>query len=134
MAHGGKVPLLMVDAIVEAPGRGVLLVERRYPPPGWALPGGRVEYGETVEAAVAREVLEETGLRLTTLRQFHVYSDPARDPRGHAVTVVFSAQAEGEPRGGDDARTARFHPWERLPPLAFDHARILADYRRRQED
>ena len=123
---------LAVDAIVEIPGRGVLLVERRYPPPGWALPGGFVEYGETVEAAVARELLEETGLVSESARQFGVYSDPRRDPRGHTVSVVFIVTARGDPRGGDDARDARFFPWEALPSIAFDHAQILADYRNRR--
>jgi 8-oxo-dGTP diphosphatase len=119
-----------VDAIVERPELGVLLIERRHPPSGWALPGGFVEYGESVEAAVARELREETGLAAESLRQFHVYSHPARDPRGHTVSVVFVVGTAGEPLGGDDARRARFFPWDALPPLAFDHARILADYRK----
>ena len=131
--RGRTAPRLAVDAIVERPGAGVLLIERRNPPPGWALPGGFVEYGETVEAAVARELEEETGLAAESVRQFRVYSDPARDPRGHTVAVVFVVTARGEPRGGDDARQARFFPWEALPPLAFDHARILEDYRQKDD-
>jgi 8-oxo-dGTP diphosphatase len=126
----GKAVGLAVDAIVERPGRGVLLVERRWPPPGWALPGGFVEFGETVEQAVTRELLEETGLVAESVRQFHTYSDPARDPRGHTVSVIFVVSARGEPVGGDDAKAARFFPWDALPPLAFDHAQILAGYRK----
>ncbi|MBI4081287.1 MAG: NUDIX hydrolase [Candidatus Lambdaproteobacteria bacterium] len=125
-------PRLAVDAIIERPGRGVLLIERRNPPPGWALPGGFVERGESCEDAVRREVREETGLELEQLTQFRVYSEPARDPRGHVVSVVFAAIASGEPHGGDDARAARFFPWEALPPLAFDHGKILHEYRQRQ--
>jgi 8-oxo-dGTP diphosphatase len=124
-----RTPGLAVDAIVEVAGKGVVLVERKFPPPGWALPGGFVEYGESVEEAVRREVLEETGLTLIDPRQFHVYSEPGRDPRRHMASVVFVATAEGEPRGGDDARQARIFPWHALPSLAFDHDRILDDYR-----
>ena len=123
-------PLLAVDAIVDLPGRGVVLIERRNPPYGWALPGGFVDVGESVEDAVVREVLEETALRLRDARQFHVYSDPARDPRGHTVSVVFAGTASGEPRSGDDAKAVRVFAWDDLPELAFDHARILDDYRR----
>ena len=121
---------LAEDAIVERPGQGVLLIERKYPPPGWALPGGLVEYGETVEQAVARELQEETGLIAESVQQLRVYSDPQRDPRGHSVAVAFAVKAHGEPKGGDDAKTARFFPWDALPALAFDHAQILADYRK----
>lgn len=128
-SHEPRTPGLAVEAIIEIAGRGVVLVERKYPPPGWALPGGFVEIGESVEEAVRREVMEETGLTLIEPRQFHVYSEPGRDPRRHVASVVFVATAEGEPRGGDDARHARVFPWEALPPLAFDHGRILADYR-----
>jgi 8-oxo-dGTP diphosphatase len=129
MSGPPKTPNLAVDAIVARTGEGVLLIERRHPPPGWALPGGFVEVGETVEAAVARELQEETGLAVESVRQFRVYSDPARDPRGHTVSVVLVVHARGEPKGGDDARSARFFPWDALPPLAFDHALILNDYR-----
>jgi 8-oxo-dGTP diphosphatase len=121
-------PLITVDCIVcDPPGR-VLLVHRRYPPPGWALPGGFVEVGETVEAAAVREAREETGLEVTLEGLLGVYSDPARDPRGHTVGIVFHGRARGEPVAGDDAgRVAAVDPGA-LPPLAFDHARIIADY------
>lgn len=121
-------PRLTVDAVVENARGEVLLIERRNPPSGWALPGGFVDAGETVETAVARELREETGLEARSLRQFHVYSDPARDPRHPTVTVVFTVRAEGTPRGGDDAADARFFPRDRLPsPIAFDHREILRD-------
>lgn len=123
-------PRLAVDCIIELGGR-VLLVRRRYDPVGWALPGGFVEYGETVEEAVRREVREETGLELQDLRQFHVYSDPDRDPRGHCISVVFTARGAGTPRAGDDAAELRLieHGGADADELVFDHARVLADYR-----
>lgn len=106
----------------------VLLIRRGSPPPGWALPGGFVEYGEAVEQAAAREAREETNLPVRLVRQFHVYSDPARDPRGHTVSVVFLGEADGEPRGGDDAAEARWFHRDHLPAdMAFDHAAILRD-------
>lgn len=122
-----------VDIIIEVPrgGRasGIVLVERKNPPPGWALPGGFVDYGETLEEAARREAREETSLEVEDLRQFHVYSDPARDPRLHTVSTVFIARARGIPRAGDDAREARiFDPQGFDVPLAFDHRRILDDY------
>lgn len=97
---------------------------------GWALPGGFVEYGETVEAAVRREMMEETGVELAGLRQFRVYSDPARDPRGHCVSVVFTADAVGMPRAGDDAAELKLiEPGQASSAgLVFDHEQILADY------
>ena len=124
-------PTLTVDVIITRPGddRQVVLVLRRHPPEGWALPGGHVDYGETLEQAAAREAREETGLTIEITRQLHAYSDPARDPRGHTVSVVFAAHASGEPVGGDDAAEARWFEVERLPgPIAFDHAAILKDY------
>ncbi|RMF24907.1 MAG: NUDIX hydrolase [Deltaproteobacteria bacterium] len=121
-------PRPTADIIIETPG-GIVLVERRFDPPGWAIPGGFIEVGETAEEAARREAKEETGLDVRLVEQFHVYSDPARDPRGHTLTVVFIATAEGEPRGGDDAARARVFREDALPsPLAFDHARVLADY------
>jgi len=123
-------PLLTVDVIIElGVERRVVLVQRRNPPLGWALPGGFVDKGETVEQAARREALEETSLRVELLRQFHVYSDPERDPRGHTVSVVFLGRAEGEPLGADDAAEAKAFPRDGIPePLAFDHGQILEDY------
>lgn len=126
-------PAVAVDLVIEMtdrPGRPVVLVERRNPPPGYALPGGFVDVGETVEAAACREALEETGLAVELGRLLGIYSDPARDPRGHTVSIVFTARATGEPRAGDDAARVVVVSPEQPPPLAFDHARILADYLR----
>ena len=122
---------LTADVIITRPGdrRRVLLVRRRNPPHGWALPGGFIDYGESVERAAVREAKEETGLDVALERQFHVYSDPSRDPRGHTVTIVFVGEAEGEPVGGDDAAEARFFDVDALPEdIAFDHAAILQDF------
>jgi 8-oxo-dGTP diphosphatase len=122
-------PLVTVDCIVTDETGRVLLVRRRYPPPGWALPGGFVEMGETLETAVARELREETGLVLGAARQFHAYSDPARDARHPIVTVVFHGRAAGTPRAGDDAADARFFPLDALPEeMAFDHRAILREF------
>lgn len=128
MTSKPSTPPVAVDVIIEVDG-GLVLIERRNPPPGWALPGGFVDPGETVESAAIREVREETGLEVELVRQFHVYSEPGRDPRGHTVSVVFVGRAEGEPRAATDAAEARVFPKDDLPePLAFDHDRILADY------
>lgn len=122
-------PAPTVDAVIELPGGGIVLIERRFEPPGWALPGGFVEYGETVEAATVREAKEETGLDITLTQLLGVYSDPRRDPRRHTIAVVFVARADGTPVAGDDAGNAMVCTESTLPaPLAFDHGRILADY------
>jgi len=124
-------PNLTVDAIVIDDKKRLLLVERgRDPYKGkFALPGGFVEYGETVERAVARELEEETGLKAKVLEIVGVYSDPNRDPRGHTVTIVFHMEYRGgEPKGDDDAAAARFFSIDKLPPLAFDHDKIVKDF------
>ena len=123
-------PKLTVDVVVEmGRARDIVLVRRKNPPFGWAIPGGFVDEGETVEEAAKREAWEETSLEVELVRQFHVYSDPSRDPRGHTVSVVFIGRAEGDPRGADDAKEARAFPRDALPKeLAFDHAQILKDY------
>lgn len=129
-------PVPTVDVLVHHPGRGVVLVKRRNPPHGWALPGGFVDYGEPVEAAAVREAREETGLAVQLTGVLGVYSAPDRDPRQHTMSVVFTAQAADPDalRAGDDAGEARFFPLDALPgPLAFDHAAILGDYRRNWE-
>ena len=121
-------PAPTVDVIIEHQG-GIVLVRRRNPPYGWALPGGFVDCGETVEHAAGREAFEETGLSVEGMRMFHVYSDPARDPRGHTITTVFVARGSGALAAGDDAAGVQVFPGDALPAeTAFDHARILADY------
>ena len=96
-------PLLTVDIVIEIRDSGIVLIERKNPPQGWALPGGFVDYGESVESAAVREAKEETCLDVRLIEQFHTYSDPTRDPRHHTVSIVFLATADGAPRGGDDA-------------------------------
>jgi len=129
---GSKIPVYKnptptVDIIIELDG-GVVLIERKNEPHGWALPGGFVDYGESFEQAAVREAREETGLSVELVRQFHTYSDPDRDPRQHTASTVFIARAQGEPIGADDAMQAGIFSRDNLPPLVFDHARILDDY------
>jgi ADP-ribose pyrophosphatase YjhB (NUDIX family) len=126
--HPRKTPLLTVDAIIELDG-GIVLIQRKNPPPGWALPGGFVDYGESLEGAVVREMKEETGLDIHSARQFHTYSDPGRDPRHHTVSTIFIARAEGSPVADDDAADVGIFARESLPEdIAFDHRQILEDY------
>ena len=126
-------PALAVDVIIELvdrPGRPIVLIERRNPPYGWAIPGGFVDIGERLEQAVLREAREETNLHVRLKTLLGCYSDPARDPRGHTVTPVYVGEAAGEPRAMDDAKNFTVcDPWHPPQPLAFDHALILADYR-----
>ena len=122
-------PLITVDAIIEMEDGRIVLVERKYPPPGWALPGGFVDPGESLAQAVRREALEETDLRVSVVELFHVYSTPWRDPRGDTVSAVYHCRAQGAPQGGDDAASARAFPFENLPrELAFDHGKIIQQF------
>lgn len=125
-------PYPAVDIIIEMvdrPHRPIILIERLNPPYGWAIPGGYIDYGESVEAAARREALEEIGLQIDLQEQFQVYSDPRRDSRHHTLSVVFLATATGEPQSGDDAKNlALFEPWRIPTNLCFDHNQILQDY------
>lgn len=124
-------PSPTVDVVISLSGDRVVLVRRKSPPPGWALPGGFVDEGETLESAAVREAREETGLDVALEDLLYVYSDPRRDPRRHTVSAVFLGRADGEPTGGDDAAEARAFAWTALPsPVAFDHCEILEDARR----
>ena len=121
-------PFPTVDIIIRIDDR-IVLIERRNPPAGWALPGGFVDYGESLEAAAIREAREETGLELDKLRQFRAYSAPDRDPRQHNISMVFTAVGSGQLKAGDDAAAVKLFSLSALPePLCFDHARILRDY------
>ncbi|MDP2940067.1 MAG: NUDIX hydrolase [Candidatus Omnitrophota bacterium] len=122
-------PFTTVDAIIEL-DEGIILIERLNPPFGWALPGGFVDYGESLEEAVKREMKEETNLELTDLGQFHTYSEPNRDPRFHTIGTVFIAKAKGSPKAGDDAKGIKVVKYEDLLKLdyAFDHKKIIEDY------
>lgn len=126
-------PLVTVDVIIELvdrPGRPIVLIERRNPPYGWALPGGFVDIGESLESAARREAWEETGLKVELRSLLGCYSDPARDSRGHTVSVVYVATACGNPQACDDAlNLSLFSPTD-IPAMAFDHALIVDDYRR----
>ncbi len=133
--HCGKVvekyrnPFPTVDIVIELDKHGIVLIKRKNPPFGWALPGGFVDYGESLESAALREAREETGLDVELLYQLGAYSDPERDPRHHTISVVFVARATGEPKAADDAEDVGVFDRNSLPEqLAFDHAKILQDY------
>jgi 8-oxo-dGTP diphosphatase len=130
MAYRNPTPT--VDIIIELinqAGRPIVLIERQNSPFGWAIPGGFVDYGESVETAARREAKEETSLEVELIEQFYVYSDPNRDPRQHTMSVVFIATATGEPKAADDAKNLGiFEPWQIPTNLCFDHDRILRDY------
>ena len=130
MAYRNPTPTVdIIIELIDRPNRPILLIERKNPPLGWAIPGGFVDYGESVETAAKREAQEETGLEVELIEQFYVYSDPNRDPRQHTLSVVFIATATGEPQAADDAKTVGiFEPWQIPQNLCFDHDRILKDY------
>lgn len=130
-------PLLAADAIIELtdkPGRPIVLIERKNPPYGWAIPGGFVDVGERLEVAAIREAKEEVCLDVTLKSLLGIYSDPKRDDRGHTVTAVYIAEATGEPQAADDAKNLDIFDLDNLPDeLAFDHAQVLEDYRKFRE-
>ncbi|HJU62687.1 MAG TPA: NUDIX hydrolase [Candidatus Binatia bacterium] len=129
MSKNRRNPLPTVDIIIEIAGAGVVLIERKNPPHGWALPGGFVDYGESLESAAVREAEEETSLQVQLTEQFYTYSDPSRDKRHHTISTVYIATARGVPKGADDAKTAKVFAAGQLPePMVFDHAQILSDY------
>lgn len=128
-----RTPLLTTDVVIEMPEHGdgcIVLIERRHEPLGWALPGGFVDVGETLEEAAMREAREETSLEVRLVSLLGAYSDPRRDPRGHTVSVTFVGRAVGEPQAADDACAAALFDPADPPPLAFDHGTILHDYLR----
>jgi 8-oxo-dGTP diphosphatase len=132
-----ETPKLTVDIIIELidrPGRPILLIERKNLPHGWALPGGFVDVGESLERAAVREAAEEISLSVTLTRLLGCYSDPHRDPRFHTASAVYIAEARGDPKAADDAANVQAFALDALPDeLVFDHALILADYRRYRE-
>jgi len=122
-------PIPTVDIIIELEDKGIILIKRAKEPFGWAIPGGFVDYGESLEDAARREAREETSLKVELLGQLGAYSAPDRDPRHHTISVVFWARARGKPEARDDALEVGVFAKEDLPSsLAFDHAQILADY------
>jgi O-acetyl-ADP-ribose deacetylase (regulator of RNase III)/ADP-ribose pyrophosphatase YjhB (NUDIX family) len=121
-------PFATVDTIIDING-AIVLIKRTHPPYGWAIPGGFVDYGESLEDAAKREALEETSLKVDDVKQFHTYSDPKRDPRFHTISTVFSATATGIPKADSDAADAKLFRENELPEhMAFDHRQILDDY------
>jgi ADP-ribose pyrophosphatase YjhB (NUDIX family) len=124
-----KNPIPTVDIIIEIESKGIVLIKRKNPPYGWAIPGGFVDYGESLEEAVMREAKEETNLDVKLARQFHTYSDPKRDPRHHTISTIYIAKGNGIPQAKDDALEIGIFNESNLPnEIAFDHRSILNDY------
>jgi 8-oxo-dGTP diphosphatase len=130
MAYRNPTPTTdIIIELIDRPHRPIVLIERLNPPHGWALPGGFVDYGESLETAAIREAKEEVGLDVSLIEQFHLYSAPDRDPRQHTIALVFIATATGEPIAQDDAKSVGiFNPWEIPSQLCFDHSQIVRDY------
>ena len=134
-----KHPIPTIDRIIEIKKKngqeGIILIKRKNPPHGWALPGGFVDYGESLEEAAVREAKEETSLDIRLKSQFHTYSNPKRDPRKHTISTVYVATAQGKPEAKDDAQDIGIFTKEEINfPLAFDHRKILADYFKQKKD
>jgi 8-oxo-dGTP diphosphatase len=128
-----KNPLVTVDIIIEIDDK-IVLVERANPPYGWALPGGFVDYGESLESSAIREAKEETSLEVVLKEQFHTYSDPGRDPRHHTITTVFIGKGIGTPKPADDAKQLGvFSKYDLPDPIVFDHNKIISDFFRYKE-
>lgn len=122
-------PIPTVDIIIEIESKGIVLIKRKNPPNGWAIPGGFVDYGESLEEAAVREAKEETNLDVKLVRQFYTYSDPKRDPRHHSISTVYIAKGKGKPKAKDDALEIGIFDESTLPDdIAFDHRLILKDY------
>jgi len=131
-------PVPTVDIIIEVQREddreGIVLIKRKNPPYGWAIPGGFVDYGESLEEAAVREAREETSLEIQLKKQFHTYSDPNRDPRQHTISTVFVATAQGRPKAQNDAQEIGIFTQDEINfPLAFDHNTILTDYFERKK-
>ncbi len=124
-----KNPIPTVDTIIEIESKGIVLIKRKNPPYGWALPGGFVDYGDSLEEAAVREAKEETDLDVKLIEQFHTYSNPNRDPRHHTISTIYVAKANGIPQAKDDAIEIGIFDESNLPDaIAFDHRSILKDY------
>ncbi|HUL31580.1 MAG TPA: NUDIX hydrolase [Thermodesulfobacteriota bacterium] len=124
-----KNPIPTVDIIIEIEAKGIVLIKRKNPPYGWAIPGGFVDYGESLEEAAVREAKEETDLDVKLIQQFHTYSNPNRDPRHHSISTVYVGKAKGIPQAKDDAIEIGVFNETNLPAeIAFDHRSILKDY------
>jgi ADP-ribose pyrophosphatase YjhB (NUDIX family) len=122
-------PIPTVDIIIEIKSKEIVLIKRKNPPYGWAIPGGFVDYGETLEETAVREAKEETNLDVKLIKQFHTYSDPQRDPRHHSISTVYIGKGDGIPRAKDDALEIGIFNKSNLPTeIAFDHRSILNDY------
>jgi ADP-ribose pyrophosphatase YjhB (NUDIX family) len=125
-------PIPTIDIIIEIESKGIVLIKRKNPPYGWAIPGGFVDYRESLEEAAVREAKEETNLDVKLIKQFHTYSDPKRDPRHHSISTIYIAKAKGTPEAKDDTLEIGIFTESNLPEeIAFDHRSILKDYFKR---